>query len=509
MSFITQNAAIAAVHPGDVIAMQSSVAAADAASVGSYHVRIFIVNRTTSQIVHDKYFYSQPLTQTPQPFSENWAHNLPLGNYRFGAWIYNAGYSILPNTQNYIDFVIEPAVASLSLISGDDQGGTVGTTQPLPMVVKALDSAGSPVAGVSIAFATTAGSLSAAAATTGADGVASVTLTHPLAPQKATVTAAIGSLSVSFKQTGHMALYGTHAPKLVMLRPASANADALAGGGFLPDDGKTYQLILGDEFDGASLDLSKWKRRYIYNNGQLDYLNDELERYVDNHVVSDGTLKFTATPRPGTTGHAPFGSITYPLFDSSMIRSITTFKYGYIEARCKLPYERGVWPAMWINPQVGWPPEIDIFEYVVTGVTETPNMIHHNVHRAAMPDGNGRYLYADLNVNETYGYWKAPPALDPNYFGADWHVFGCLWTPDGVVTFYIDGEPIAARRCVWKHDDGSDGGMAHFLLNLAIGGSWPTNSWTTPVPTVPQVMETDYVRIYQDASNIITGVAPV
>jgi hypothetical protein len=44
---------------------------------------------------------------------------------------------------------------------------------------------------------------------------------------------------------------------------------------------------------------------------------------------------------------------------------------------------------------------------------------------------------------------------------------------------------------------------------LAIGGSWPTNSWTTPVPTVPQVMETDYVRIYQDASNIITGVASV
>lgn len=414
MTFITQNAAIAAIHPSDIISMNSSVAAADAASVGSYHIRIFIMNISTNQIVHDKYFYNQPITQTAQAFTEDWANNLPLGNYRYGCWIYNSAYSILSNSQNYVDFSVTPA---------------------------------------------------------------------------------------------RIPLYGTHNPKITLLRSAT-NGDPLSGSGFLPNDNKTYQLILSDEFDGSSLDSSKWKTRYIYNNGQLDYLNDELERYVDNHIVSNGTLKFTATPRPGTSGHAPFGSINYPLFDSSMIRSITTFKYGYIEARCKLPYERGVWPAMWLNPQVGWPPEIDIFEFVVTGVTELPNMIHHNVHRSNMPDGNGRYLYADLNVNQTYGYWKAPASLDPNYFGADWHVYGCLWE-DGIVTFYIDGEPIAARRCVWKHDDGSDGGMAHFLLNLAIGGSWPTNNWTTPVPTTPQVMETDYIRIYQDANNIITGTSTV
>jgi beta-glucanase (GH16 family) len=280
------------------------------------------------------------------------------------------------------------------------------------------------------------------------------------------------------------------------------------GDGFLPDIGQSFSLIIGDEFDGKDLDRSQWKTRFIYNNGTLDYLNDELERYIDNHIVTNGQLRFTSHARPGTVGHPPSPSgAQYPLFDSSMIRSITTFKYGYFEARMLLPSGLGVWPAFWINPQSGWPPEIDIIEFVLNGGTEMPTMMHHNVHRS-QADGNGRYLYADLNVNQSYAYWRAPSNLDPNYFTCMPHTYSAFWDQDAV-TYYIDGEPVAARRCTWKHDDGSDGGMAHLLANLAIGGSWPTSNWTSPVDLNDQVMAIDYVRAFQKSDDIRVGTSPI
>jgi hypothetical protein len=45
--------------------------------------------------------------------------------------------------------------------------------------------------------------------------------------------------------------------------------------------------------------------------------------------------------------------------------------------------------------------------------------------------------------------------------------------PD-TVTHYVDEVVIVSRRFGWKHDDGSDGGNADVLLNLAVrAGTWP------------------------------------
>lgn len=503
MQFSTTNSPIPTLTTGSAISMQSSVAAADAGSVGSFHVRMIITDVVSGSIVHDKYFYNQSLTMTPLALSDSWVNNLPSGNYRYGVWIYNSSYSIIPNSQTYSDFAIAPAVASLDKVSGDNLGVTVNASMVAPLVVLAKDANGNPVAGVTVNWTASCGAISAASSVTGADGTASVMYTGPSTPQKCSITASTSGLSAQFSQTAHILLYGKHWT-LPTFKPAGSG-DPLAGCGFIPDTGDAFTLITGasDEFDGSALDTTKWKTRYIYSNGTLDYLNDELERYIDNHVVSNGSLKLTARPRAGTTGHAssPSGDI-YPLFDSSMIRSITTFKYGYFEMRAKMPPGMGVWPAFWINPQVGWPPEIDIVEYVRNNTTELPSMIHHNVHPTQ------RYLYQDLNTNTQYAYWRAPSPLDQNYFTDDFHVFGCFWD-ETAATIHIDGQPVAAIRCPWLHSDGSDGGMAHLLLNLAMGGAWPTNSWTSPVALDDQIFEIDYVRVYQKSNQIITGVTSV
>ncbi len=89
--------------------------------------------------------------------------------------------------------------ATLLLVSGNNQSGTVGKPLPLPFTVQATDTAGNGVSGVAITFAVTAGggTLSTLQVTTNSTGAASTTLT--LGPNSGTntVMASAGSLSGS------------------------------------------------------------------------------------------------------------------------------------------------------------------------------------------------------------------------------------------------------------------------------------------------------------------------
>ena len=61
-----------------------------------------------------------------------------------------------------------------------------------------------------------------------------------------------------------------------------------------------------------------------------------------------------------------------------MICSKTTFKQGYFETRVKMPRRAGCGsrPAFWYLPETpGWPPEVDIFEFVNNGVDDKINML--------------------------------------------------------------------------------------------------------------------------------------
>jgi len=89
------------------------------------------------------------------------------------------------------------AVAALTVVSGGKQSGTVGSNLPLPIVIKAKNSSGGAVAGVSISFSDgSTGTFSPNPAVTGTNGQASTTYTLPKVPKVYTVTASYGSVSV-------------------------------------------------------------------------------------------------------------------------------------------------------------------------------------------------------------------------------------------------------------------------------------------------------------------------
>ena len=96
-----------------------------------------------------------------------------------------------------------PTVTSIAVVSGGKQSGTVGTTLPLALVVKAKNSSGQGVAGAPITFAdgVTSGTFSPNPAITGSNGQASTTFTLPTVAKKMTVTASDGSIKVNITET--------------------------------------------------------------------------------------------------------------------------------------------------------------------------------------------------------------------------------------------------------------------------------------------------------------------
>lgn len=251
-----------------------------------------------------------------------------------------------------------------------------------------------------------------------------------------------------------------------------------------------YLLAFNDEFNGTALNTRKWFTRFIQAGGTLDKLNDEQQRYTDHdtHVVADGVLSLVARPMPAASGLS--GD-----YESGMIRSDWTARYGYVEARVRMPGGQGVWPAFWLNSDVSeagrlsWPPEIDIFEFVNNGVEDTVNMLHSGV-RTLAGDAPSDILYADPAFNQMWTFWSAP-----FNFNEGWHTVGALWTPD-TVTVFVDGVKIHTRAYRWQYRDGTLAGPAHILLNLAIGGAW-AGRHGIDASAFPQALQIDWVRAYR------------
>jgi Bacterial Ig-like domain (group 1) len=96
--------------------------------------------------------------------------------------------------------VAGPVAAGMTIVSGNNQAIAVNGTSAA-LVVHLADAAGNPVAGVTVTWTTTGGTLSAASTTTDASGNTQVTLTAGATAATYTVTAAAGGLSAVFTIT--------------------------------------------------------------------------------------------------------------------------------------------------------------------------------------------------------------------------------------------------------------------------------------------------------------------
>ncbi len=239
------------------------------------------------------------------------------------------------------------------------------------------------------------------------------------------------------------------------------------------------QLVMQDEFDiDGAPDSTIWT--YDLGMGNSDtgagWGNNELQSYTnrtENVKVENGYLLITAKKESfNGASYTSARLTTKGLFEQA---------YGRFEARIRLPYGQGIWPAFWLLgancDDVTWPQcgEIDIMEYR----GQEPTKVLGSVHGPGYSGANA--------ITKSY-------SLLNDRFDTGFHIFGIEWGPD-YINYYVDDvlyNQITPSNVKgeWVFDH-----PFYIIINLAVGGNFvgAPNSETV----LPQTMLVDYVRVYK------------
>jgi beta-glucanase (GH16 family) len=220
-------------------------------------------------------------------------------------------------------------------------------------------------------------------------------------------------------------------------------------------EGKTWQLVWQDEFDGQQLDASKWE--------------------VPEGRRRDGWWSREAISLDGQ-GHLEIRALrSADKYLDGCVRTRGKFEHaqGYYETRVLFQRQPGHWTAFWLyNSSVGRVgdegrdgTEIDIME---------KPWLDDRVQHALHWDGYGRAHKSSGHVS------RAPGVME------GWHTFALWWKADEYV-FYIDGKE------VWRT---ADGGVCQVPLYIKLSdeiGDWAGDIADAKLPDSFLV---DYVRVY-------------
>jgi len=239
-----------------------------------------------------------------------------------------------------------------------------------------------------------------------------------------------------------------------------------------PPASDNYRLVFADEFNGTSLDTSKWSAA----SPGWTMPNSSSTATASDVVVGNGVLTLNAN-RPTTAA----------TFDSGSISSYNKFSFtgGYIEARIELPTTVGSWPAFW-GLYTGWPPEADIMEYPLTT----------NGGTSGLPSNQYSTNYHYTNSSGAAAAGAGTVSTGSNLAGT-WHTFGLDWAPGTSMKFYLDG------NLVQSYTGSTVSQMAdmYMILDYAVGG-WPgvpsTAQW--PAGHFDKTL-VDWVRVWQSNPN--------
>ncbi|MFO1417142.1 MAG: family 16 glycosylhydrolase [Methylotetracoccus sp.] len=235
-----------------------------------------------------------------------------------------------------------------------------------------------------------------------------------------------------------------------------------------------WQMTFSEEFNGTSLDTSKWITTDGW--GNRGYAgNGELQCYMPDAFWFGGGVMSIVAQRQYLSVCAPPSQPGPTQYTSGMITTYGKFaqQYGYFEMRAQLPNGKGLWPAFWLlAADRSIPPELDIMEAIGSRPTQVFQAIHYNE--------GGQY--------KTYNDWWIGPD-----FTAGFHTYGLDWQP-GYLAFYGDG---VKRGEFWSGVIPNK--PFYIVLNLALGGGWAGAPDGTTV--FPARFQLDYVRAYQRVNN--------
>jgi len=273
-----------------------------------------------------------------------------------------------------------------------------------------------------------------------------------------------------------------------------------------------YILVFEDNFDGNSLDLTKWLYRcpwsnktnadYVtqgdnmeFNNGILSIIaknNGDFRRLYDDYTISDDSILDDGLP-----------NLRWFKYTSGLIFSRQKFLTGKFEIRCKIPelMTTGAYPAFWLFGECQ--EEIDIFEF----------WRHSRKDKHANKNLRTNHLKSidcieDANRCEKKITADIDYTLDFHTFTMEWTDYSLSWIVDGVIlrTVY-KYRTVLSNTPVYDCNSIKDGKKYNLnqlfptrpltlIANLAVNGKLDEDL----VWNFPYSMEIDYIRVWEKSN---------
>jgi len=256
--------------------------------------------------------------------------------------------------------------------------------------------------------------------------------------------------------------------------------------------GYNWKLVWSDEFEGTTLDTSKWSYRlHLLQTRHNTWTNegatlDGKGNLLMNLLEKDGHYYSPALQtgenfldRPGrryspTLNSWPISKISKPKFQH---------KYGYYEIRCQLPKQEGWWPAFWLqSPIIGSTldpsfsgVELDIMEYF----NREERIRHSAIWNGYGPDAKGKSAGDQFQEGVAEGF----------------HYFGVHWSPEGYV-FYVDG------RETWRFSEVVSECEQFILVTTeCVGYRKGEPSPLLKKVVLPDTFIVDFVRVFDEVPS--------
>jgi beta-glucanase (GH16 family) len=243
-----------------------------------------------------------------------------------------------------------------------------------------------------------------------------------------------------------------------------------------------------DNFDGNSVDLTKWRI------DGPNYWDRKSHWSKDNVIVGNGVVRMRYEKKTGYQNDNP--SEKQSDYASGFLDTYGKWvqRYGYFETRIKNPKAPGLWPAFWLMPDRGaklgpqWTRqdtghggmEFDVFEMLTRWGQYRTNIAMHW-------DG--------------YDKGHKQTGSQNNYFQTDKDGFvtvGLLWTP-GLAVYYFNGKEVLR----WE-DPRISNVQSNMMFTLPMGG-WDNSPLDDS--QLPDELVIDYVRVWQrkDLASEVDG----
>ncbi len=260
-----------------------------------------------------------------------------------------------------------------------------------------------------------------------------------------------------------------------------------------------FTMTWNDEFDGDTLDTSKWGFTWWETMRKGGYWHEDMVSVRDgNLVIRAEYLDEPLENRYYEQWHDKIDFDPYkPGYYTGEVNTRGKFEqcYGYFETRCILPAATGLWSAFWMMNEGVYQidgfgddgTEVDVFESMYykdhwRGVDAVIGGIHYDNYG---PDSKGDSIGKFFLANDPY---------------TEYNTYGLEWNPDEYI-FYINGV-----ECDRLSTGGVSDNPEHLILSVEIAGKdgvayadrhGVDKITKTPEKNWPAEFKVDYVRVYQ------------